>query len=38
MQLIVKLIMNSLYREQIRKDVEESYSCKSENWTLTEYD
>ena len=31
MQLLVKLIMNSLYGEQIRKDIEESYQCKSEN-------
>ena len=28
MQLLVKLIMNSLYGERIRKDIEESYSCK----------
>ena len=30
MQLLVKLIMNSLYGEQIRKNIEESYQCKSE--------
>ena len=30
MQLLVKLIKNSLYGEQIRKDIEESYQCKSE--------
>ena len=38
MQLLVKFFMNSLYSEQIRKDNEESYLCKSENWMLTEYD
>ena len=38
MQLLVKLIMNSLYGEQIRKDIEESYQCKSEMWMQTEYD
>ena len=38
MQILVKLIMNSLYGEQIRKDIEASCSCKSEHWMLTEYD
>ena len=38
MQLLVKLIMNSLYGEQIRKDNEESYEWKSEHWIMTEYD
>ena len=38
MQGLVKLIMNSLYGVQIRKDVNESYYCKSENWTKTEFD
>ena len=38
MQMLVKLIMNSLYGEQIRKDIEESYLCKSEMWMMTEYD
>ena len=37
-QLLAKLIMNSLYGEQIRKDIEESYQCKSEMWMMTEYD
>ena len=37
-QLLVKLIMNSLYGEQIRKDIEEGYHCKSEMWMMTEYD
>ena len=38
MQGLVKLIMNSLYGVQIRKDINESYSCKSENWMKTEFD
>ena len=37
-QILVKLIMNSLYGDQIRKDIEESYQCKSEMWMMTEYD
>ena len=37
MQILVKLIMNFLYGEQIRKDIEESYQCKSEMWMMTEY-
>ena len=38
MQLLVKLIMNSLYGEQIRKDIRKSFQCKSEMWMMTEYD
>ena len=38
MQLLLKLIMNSLNGEQIRKGIEESYQCKSEMRTMTEYD
>ena len=38
MQLLVKLIMNSLYGEFSRKDILESYQCKSEMWMMTEYD
>ena len=38
MQGLVKLIMNSLYGVQIRRDINESYYCKSENWTKTEVD
>ena len=30
--------MNSLYGVQIRKDINESYYCKSETWMKTEYD
>ena len=29
MQLLVKVLMNSLYGEQLRKDPEEKFSCKS---------
>ena len=38
MQGLVKLIMNSLYGVQIRKDIKESYYCKSETWMKTEFD
>ena len=38
MQLLVKLIMNSFYGEFLRKDILESYQCKSEMWMMTEYD
>ena len=38
MQLLVKLLMNSLSGEQIRKDIEKKFSCKTEMWMLTEYD
>ena len=38
MQLLVKLIMNSLYGEQMRKVNEEKFACKSECWMLSEYD
>ena len=38
MQGLVKLIMNSLYGVQIRKDINESYCCKSETWMKTEFD
>ena len=30
--------MNSLYGEVLRKDISESYHCKSEMWMQTEYD
>ena len=30
MQILVKLLINSLYGEQIRKDIEEKFACKSE--------
>ena len=38
MHLLVKLLMNSLYGENIRKDIEEKFSCKSEYWMQSEYD
>ena len=38
MQLLVKLLTNSLYGENIRKDIEEKFACKSEAWMMTEYD
>ena len=38
MHLLVKLIMNSLYGEFLRKDILASYQCKSEMWMMTEYD
>ena len=38
MQELVKLIMNSLYEFQIRRDINESYYCKSEKWMETEFD
>ena len=38
MQGLVKLFMNSLYGVQIREDINESYSCKSETWMKTDFD
>ena len=38
MQELVKLIMNSLYGAQFRRDNLELYCCKSEHWMQTEYD
>ena len=38
MQGLVKLIMNSLYGVQIRKNIDQSYKCKSQHWMETEYD
>ena len=38
MQGSAKLIMNSFYGVQIRKDVNELFYCKSEIWMKTEYD
>ena len=29
--------MKSLYGEQIRKNIEESFACKSEAWMMIEY-
>ena len=33
-----KLIMNRLYGLQIRKDLDQSYKCKTQYWMETEYD
>ena len=38
MQFLVKLLMNALYGEQIRKDIGEKFACKSEIWMQSEYD
>ena len=38
MQLLVKLLLKSLYGENIRKDIEEKFICKSEAWMMTEND
>ena len=38
MQLLVKLKMNNLIGENIRKDIEEKFACKSEAWMMSEYD
>ena len=38
MQFLVKLLMNSLYGENIRKDIEEKFVCKSEAWMMDNYD
>ena len=37
-QGLVNLIMNSLYGAQFRRNINESYYCKSEHWMLTEQD
>ena len=38
MQGLVKLIINSLYGVQIRRDIKEPDKCKSQHWLETEYD
>ena len=30
--------MNSLYEDQIRREINESYYCKSETWMKTEFE
>ena len=37
-QKLVKLFMNSLHGVQIRKDIDQSYKCKSKHWMETEND
>ena len=34
---MIKLIMNSLYGQTIRRDIEEEYCCKTEHWMKTEF-
>ena len=38
MQGLVKFFIKSLYRVQIRKDINESCYCKSKHWMKTEFD
>ena len=38
MQFLIKTLMNSLYGEQIRKEIEDNFVFKSDYWMLTEYD
>ena len=37
MQILGQFLMNSLYGDQIRKDIIESYKRKSEHWMQKEY-
>ena len=38
MQLLVKFLLKSLYGENVHKDIEEKFACKSEAWMMSEYD
>ena len=38
LQLLVMLLMNSLYGETISKDIEEKFAGKLEAWMMAEYD
>ena len=38
MQLLVKMLKNSLYGEQISKDIDEKLACEAEAWMMTECD
>ena len=38
MQILVKLVLESLYGEQIRKNIEENVACKSGYWMMSESD
>ena len=38
MQLKVKLLLNSVHGEQIRRDIEKNLACKSEYSMFSEYD
>ena len=37
MQLLVKLIKNSFYGENLQNDTDEKFACKSEAWMMSEY-
>ena len=37
-QILLEIIMNSFYGEQIRKHIGEKFACKSEYWMMSEYD
>ena len=38
MQILIKLLLDSLYGEKIRKDIEEKFACKSEVWMISQHD
>ena len=38
LQKLKKILMTSLFGENIRKDITEESKCKSENWMSTKYD
>ena len=38
MQLLVILLMKSIYGENILKDIDEKFACKSKAWMMSEYD
>ena len=38
MQLLVKLLMNNSFGENIQKNIEENFACESEYWMLSEHD
>ena len=38
MQFLVRILLNNLYLETIRQDIEENFACKSEYWMMTEND
>ena len=37
-QGLVKLLTNSLFGVQLRRDINDFYKCKSEHWMKTDYD
>ena len=38
MQLLAEILRNSLYGEEIGKNIEEKIACKSEYWMICEYE